>query len=60
MDENTRKREAEIGRNLPAGWIEQQGLTDPTQVEDNICQTCDGTGDHNGHLCKDCGGKGTL
>lgn len=28
--------------------------------DDHICQTCDGTGDHNGHLCKDCGGKGTI
>lgn len=33
----------------------------PPPVEvDNICAECDGTGDQNGHLCKDCGGKGYL
>jgi DnaJ-class molecular chaperone len=28
-------------------------------ADDGICKTCDGTGEYpEGHLCKDCGGRG--
>ncbi len=37
--------------------IEHDGESE-TPITDDICQICDGTGDRNGHLCKDCGGTG--
>jgi hypothetical protein len=30
----------------------------PHTEADDICKTCDGTGEVHEHLCKDCGGKG--
>jgi DnaJ-class molecular chaperone len=33
---------------------------DVNTADDGICQVCDGTGEVNKHLCRDCGGKGNL
>lgn len=35
---------------------------EPEQIteDDNICKTCDGTGEYHRQLCKTCGGMGYL
>jgi len=32
----------------------------PQLEDDNICKTCDGTGEYHRQLCKTCGGMGYL
>lgn len=55
---------------MPKDWDKQPSCapreSDPVEdfinsdPDDGICASCDGTGQQHGHLCKDCGGKGSF
>jgi hypothetical protein len=53
---NQRIRESSIGANLPAGWIEQHGLIDPSTIEEGEEEKAEApTPYHVGFQCVSCG-----
>lgn len=55
---------------MPKDWGEQPSCAPRTErlpeepsidiADDGVCRACDGTGELHSHLCKDCGGKGSV